>query len=317
MSFTEEGLKQHCETILKSRRIKNKIVILCEGERPPIDPNTILSPQLYRKMEEMPDANFYRACLPQWWTQYQPRFFNCGDRMDVLDTYSMLLALHQQAPTNSYLSPEKLFAIVDLDIQIYNISDYHFTDTETVFYDLYQHGKVNSKTAKQHRIWVTGLVHKESYFLIPELQTTFDKCSTPPMYNSSLLLLDRVYRDMAKQMEIDPDLKNFFETATRRIDYCSGLDCSGINCLQNSWEDCFDTAANETRKNELIFALLTIEKAKEFWKQVKPPSGWTGSIRAFKDQLLLEIGRFYSDKGDNPRYHIAFFLKTLYDSIGV
>jgi hypothetical protein len=32
MSFTPEQLKQHSETIIGSRRIKNKIVVLCEGD---------------------------------------------------------------------------------------------------------------------------------------------------------------------------------------------------------------------------------------------------------------------------------------------
>jgi hypothetical protein len=58
MSFTDDELEQHCQYILGERRIKNKIVILCEGGR--YDGKERLSPQSYRRMEELPDANFYK-----------------------------------------------------------------------------------------------------------------------------------------------------------------------------------------------------------------------------------------------------------------
>lgn len=32
MGFDHTQLKRHCEIIIQSRRIKNKIVVLCEGE---------------------------------------------------------------------------------------------------------------------------------------------------------------------------------------------------------------------------------------------------------------------------------------------
>ena len=34
MSFSEKELKQHCEIILKQRKIRNKIIVLCEGVIP-------------------------------------------------------------------------------------------------------------------------------------------------------------------------------------------------------------------------------------------------------------------------------------------
>jgi hypothetical protein len=36
MSFDAQQLEEHCQTILQSRRIQNKIVILCEGSFAPI-----------------------------------------------------------------------------------------------------------------------------------------------------------------------------------------------------------------------------------------------------------------------------------------
>ena len=90
--------------------------MLCEGD---ISKNQgRLSPQLYKRMEQMPDSNFYKACVPHWWSQHRPQFFNCGDRKDVIDTYFALSELHAKDSTNSYLEPNRLFALVDLDIQI-------------------------------------------------------------------------------------------------------------------------------------------------------------------------------------------------------
>ncbi|MFB2938524.1 hypothetical protein ACE1B6_25020 [Aerosakkonemataceae cyanobacterium BLCC-F154] len=105
MSFDPAQLKRHCEIIIQSRRIKNKIVVLCEGEGGIKDNRYRLSPQTYARMEQMPDANFYKACVPRWWSQYKPEFFNCGDRKDVIDTYFALLEIHQQDSENSYLTP--------------------------------------------------------------------------------------------------------------------------------------------------------------------------------------------------------------------
>ena len=121
MSFNEQELKEHCLKIIQDSRIKNKIVILCEGLIPPKVEGR-RSPQLYKQMEQMPDANFYNACVPTWWKQYRPVFFNCGDRNDVLNTFFGLLDLHNSDNSQSFLIPDKLFAIVDLDIQDAKIS---------------------------------------------------------------------------------------------------------------------------------------------------------------------------------------------------
>jgi hypothetical protein len=125
MSLNPEQTKKHCEVILQSRRIKNKIVVLCEGVTPKIQGRE--SPQSYKAMEQMPDANFYKACVPTWWRQKLPEFFNCGDRKDVIDTYFTLLTLHKQDSTNSYLDCDRLFAIIDLDLQLQTIDNYIFT----------------------------------------------------------------------------------------------------------------------------------------------------------------------------------------------
>jgi len=262
----------------------------------------------------MPDANFYNACVPNTWRQYRPQFFNCGDRKDVIDSYFNLLELHNQDINNSYLTPEKLFAIVDLDNQIQNITNvynYPFSNTEDIFTHFYKKAKVNEKNIKEHRIWVIGLIHKEAYFLTPELQSVFDNFLNTPTYKGNKLSLEKIYIEMADDITDDADLQNNLVKISNRIDYCTGLNCSGVKELCNSWKSEFKACKNELQKNELIYNLLTLKKAKHYWNQIQPPQDWNSSVEAFKDQLLLQIGKFYSENSSNPRYHISFLLEAI------
>lgn len=84
-------IEQHCLNIIKSPRIKNRIVILCEGEIPVMG----FSPSSYGKNNELPDATFYEACLPQYWTDKRPRFFNSGGRSSVIKIYQTIRRVNQ------------------------------------------------------------------------------------------------------------------------------------------------------------------------------------------------------------------------------
>lgn len=319
MSLNPEQLKKHCEAILQSRRIKNKIVVLCEGVTPKMQ--GIDSPQAYKAMEQMPDANFYKACVPTWWKQKLPEFRNCGDRKDVLNIYFTLLTLHKKDSANSYLDPKRLFAMIDLDLQLQTIDNdnYPLKDTEEIFLDLYEKSEVKEQNAAQHRIWITGLIHKEAYFLTPELQSVFDDYPHAPIYKEKLASLTHIYRDMADAISSDSDLQANVKRAFKRISYCSGLDCTELDLdkFHDSWKEQFKNTKDVTRKHELIIALLTIKKAKGYWKQIMPPADWSGNEKVFREQLSLEIGRFYSEQSSDVKSHIPFpfFFKTLYEFV--
>jgi len=312
MSFQNQAqLNQHCDFIMQSRRIKNKVVILCEGNIQAIFGRA--SPQSYRKLENMPDANFYKACIPKWWKQKRPEFFVCGDRKDVIDTFFTLLEQHRKARQDSYLNPDKLFAIIDLDIQSQEMSqNYPFTDTEAIFEHLYDKSTVNKTNANQHRIWVTGLIHKEAYFIEPALQSLFDRFPILLTFNAVPLKLENIYLAMSEKLENDRDLKNHFQQVCHRINYCTNLNCCDIKSLKNSWKKQFQTTVNKT---ELVYALLTITKAKDYWHQIiSKPGEWTTPIERIREQLTLAIGQFYSKAGEDEKvaYHISVFFNTLY-----
>ena len=310
MSLNPEQLKKHCEAILQSRRIKNKIVVLCEGDIRETQGRE--SPQAYKAMEQMPDANFYKACVPTWCRQKRPEFFNCGDRKDVLDTYFTLPILHEQDTTKSYLDPDRLFAMIDLDLQLQTIDNYIFTDTEAIFRNLYEKSEVKEQNAAQHRIWITGLIHKEAYFLTPELQPIFDNCCNKPIYQGNPAVLAKIYLDMADAICSDLDLQNNLQRAFDRISYCSGLDCREVQAFQTSWKERFQNAVDETHRNQSIAVLLTIKKAKDYWREIKPSGDFSREDWVFREQLSLEIGRFYSEQSSDVKSHIPVFFKTLY-----
>lgn len=319
MSLNPEELQEHCEIILKSREIKNKIVVLCEGD---IHIGR-KSPQSYKKREQMPDANFYKACVPRWWRQtkqYMPQFFNCGDRKDVIDTYFTLLTLHEQDSTSLYLDPNRLFAMIDLDLQLQKIDNYTFKDTEAIFRNLYEKSQVKEQNAAQHRIWITGLIHKEAYFLTPELQSVFDDYPNSKIYykdQENLASLTNIYSDMADAISSDKDLQLNVKRALERINHCSGLDCTELDLdkFQDSWKHQFQNTTDSTQKHELIVALLTIKKAKDYWHQIKPSGDFSREDWVFREQLSLEIGRFYSEQSSDVKCHIPFFFKTLYEFV--
>jgi hypothetical protein len=79
MSLRETELLEHCQFILANRQIRNKFVILCEGEMKKAAGQ--LSPQSYRAMEDFTDANFYKACVPRDWRQQIPTFLTVGIEM--------------------------------------------------------------------------------------------------------------------------------------------------------------------------------------------------------------------------------------------
>jgi len=307
-------IDQHCEHIYRSRSVKNKIIVLCEGDIHSVEGRE--SPQSYRHLQKYPDADFYKGCIPHWWQQKRPEFFNCGGRTRVLETYFRLIELHQnQTPKDSYLNIDKLFAIVDVDLQIARcVATYPFADTEAIFQHLYQQTRVNEPNARQHKIWVTGFVHKEAYFLAPELQPLFDNYPVKLQFVDEPLDLKKLYVQMVKDAGQHKDLVDNFATVRHRINYFSALNGEELVTWQQNWLQAFHST-DVTRQMELIYMMLTVVKTKEYWEGHLTPVEWSGTTERLQEQLTPKIADFYADAENACQFHIPCFLKMIHDVV--
>lgn len=324
MSFSEEQLKQHCEIILKDRKIFNKVIVLCEGTIP--KEHGRRSPQSYQKMETIPDANFYRACTPKNWITNTPVFFVCGNCNNAIDTYIMLQKMLKEDKEEmssceikqlNYYHPKQIFVVIDLDNQIRKIHNYHFATTQEIFFSLYERTKINLlNTETKHSIIVTGLIHKEAYFLIPELQEEiFDKYEIQSFYKGSKLSLEEIYLAMSNEIDQDKNLVSNLEIVRPRIKNCIDLDFDTVEQFKHNWIKQFQNESNNQRKREFILSLLTVLNVKKnYWEQIIPEQSI--NPHQHRDQLSLKIARdFYAKQTDDEaaaKYHIPYFFKMLH-----
>ena len=298
MSLSPEELQLHCEAIVALSKLTHRIVILCEGNINDIKGRV----HLYRRLEIFPDANFYKACIPEWWTEKRPTFVPCGDKTDVLNTYFELKKLN--------FNDGKLFAIIDLDLQPAKVlENYPIENTEQLFNALYQENKLNTNNIKQHPIFITGLIYKEAYFFVPDLKETFENYHLAILFDDLPFDLNAVYEKMGVSFGMDKNLEKNYSIAKQRIAYLTQLDLSNITTLQSSWLAIFNLAQAE-EKTALIYALLSIHQIKDYWKLIKSDSEI--SEARFKEQLTLSIGNFYAKQPCESLHHIPSFFNALF-----
>lgn len=297
MSLSETELQLHCQAIIDLSQRKHGIFILCEGNINEIKGRV----EQYRRLETFPDANFYKACIPTWWPGKRPSFVPCGDRKDVIDTYFKLCELD--------FDRAKIFALIDLDLQPYSFANYVVSDTEALFSLYYQNGKLQAIDVQTIGIFITGLIYKEAYFLIPELQTVFDNYPTPIFFDDAPLNLISLYQTMAAALSADSNLNTNFQRACLRINYLATLNLSNLPALQSSWLQNF-RAADELEEQQLVYALLTIHQVKQYWKAFKPSDNTIPQSR-FEEQLTLAIGQFYAHQPRESEHHLPSFFNML------
>ncbi len=332
-----DDFEAHLTAILSSARIRGKLVVLCEGPRvAQRDVDRAPSPQTYRRQERLPDSSFYRRCIPHSWRDGLPRFFNCGDRGTVLRTYQALIERHRADPASSYLSPEKLYALVDLDVQTQPTpAGYPFPDTESIHRDLYRAGRATKDIDSRHHIWVTALIHKEAYFVLPPAcRCVFDRPSaeqpSAPLLNSAPLTLagfcaQAVARIQPGCDESDQDLASHFATCSSRLETFGAalnLNTDDHNQLAVGLQAAHDSANyHDDSCADLIAALFSVTKAKPIWRQIRPPKDANGGLSDadYRDQLALVIATEISklEDSDHPLARFFSYLKRRHDSEAV
>jgi len=272
----------------------------------------VQSPQTYGRLEQTPDSNFYKACVPRdWHGSRLPQFFNCGGRADVIHTFQALLRAHRAKPNDSYLSPGKLYALVDVDLQPGALPEgYPWATTEDVHAALYRDGVVHEVPEDRHRIWVTALVHKEAFFVLPSAETCWAE-GLVPHFKGAPLDLRQLHAEVARRLEGDADLASRLDKVGERLGrFAVGtrLNASCGRDLHESWTAA--TAGSSGPEYEmLVRALLTVAKVKPVWKEIEPDSraGHALPPETFRDQLGLRVAGQISDLAPSEHPLAGFF----------
>lgn len=302
MSLTADKFNDHVRSIALSTRAKGKAVILCEGDIESVK-NVGVNPSMYRRLEKMPDANFYKACLPKEARTYRtPVFYPCGSREDVIKVFFRLRSLSAEEET--YIDNNKLFAIVDLDIQKAIIKDYGFSNTEEIFFDLYNGLEINHANKERHAIFVTGLIHKEAYFLLHELQDLFDSYGNNVLRSGNNIDLGALYKEIIGDSPLDQDLICNFKTVLNRLSFLN-LSASNVPDL------CSSVTSEYQDKSDFAKIIFLFRKAKPYWESVHTDSRLSFDDERFREQLSLEIAKFYSSENNND-FHLTAILKCIY-----
>lgn len=308
----DSTLAAQARAILGSPRIRGKIVVLCEGDPLPLDPaGGPPSPQMYGRLEHTPDASFYAQCVPQDWQGWGlPRFFTCGGRSQVLEVFGELLTIHKRRPDESYLSPDKLFALVDLDLQNASLPACGpCATTEDAHALLYSDGLVRPDVAASQRIWVTALVHKEAFFVLPGAEANWR--DSPPYLDGAPLVLRDLYAKIAEALPRDGDLlANLPALAERlqRFSAASWLDTASAEGLRGSWL----AASQRGPEPGLVRALLAVGKVKPFWLQIGPGPELERDLSPSqcREQLELNLARWIAER-DPAEHPLAGFFAWL------
>lgn len=300
--------------ILRTPAIRNKIVVLCEGDRLPVVGDHAPSPQMYSRLENTPDSSFYQACVPRRWCGRRiPRFFNCGGRSDVLHVFEALREAHRANPTSSHLDPARLYAIVDLDLQAASMPDgYPWPTTEDVHATLFDDGVLEDDIDARHRIWVTAVIHKEAFFVLPTTVAALAEGVTP-YFRDAPLDLRALHVAASHRLAEDAGPSGHLQLMSQRIRrFAAGrrLRCASGDDLGSSWRAEAERASEE-EYDALVRALLAVARIKPLWSEIVPdPRHDSLPAESFREQLALSVARAIAELG--PRSHpLASFFAWL------
>jgi hypothetical protein len=316
-SNNKDFLEKYCdEFIIKESGINRKIIVLCEGGSDKLLKDLVENPPLGLgdNFLEYQDASFYQRSVPTWWRDTQKDdiiFHVCGNQSNVITAYFYIIKKYQEK-NDKRLDVNKVYAFVDIDFEKDKLSDINkkhpeisigFSSLEYIYHDLYVNGNVNHDVSKKHKIWVTGLIHKEAYFFIPPLKTILP----------SEISLEEKYFDILNEIE---NIKDFsIDKAKRRIAYHELSEkFKSVQEFKQLWQENFNNPEiTEIEKEQLIYALLTVAKPKATWIKIIPhATAKNKEIETYRNQLSHKIAlEFYSKQPRESPHHIPSFFNAL------
>lgn len=295
--------------IAGSARNRNRPVVLCEGETVArTDPTHRPSPSRYRRCAHLPDASFYKKCVPPTWRQHRPEFYNCGGRTQVLATWRGLQALSELEPDKTFIDAERLFALVDLDLHPQPLEG-EWESVEALHAAAYTPPGAASSVGlrrpvdRRHVLWVTALIHKEAFFLSPLVADAIE--ASEHTFEGLPFDLAAVHRAAAERIDTDGELRARFDAVKGRVAPCAaelGLDLADVDTFARSWLDAARSGSPDCYP-ALVDALFLLTKAKPLWQRIGPAPDvdWTRGDAAWRDQVELAIAEHIS--GLAPHAH--------------
>jgi hypothetical protein len=140
-------------------------------------------------------------------------------------------------------------------------------------------------------VWVTALIHKEAFFVLPGVEQAWAHHAVPPHFDGQPLDLRRVHAAVARSLPSDEDLAinlTAVQARMQRFGVGPQLDTSSGDRIMNSWL----AHANEGALDyeALVRALLAVGKAKPQWSRVGPEPGKTDMpADEYRDQLANSV----------------------------
>ncbi|MBD2159579.1 hypothetical protein H6F46_02610 [Limnothrix sp. FACHB-1083] len=334
MSLNSTEIEDMAQMIYSSSAIRKKAVVLCEGapswdklKRTPRSRKEagLAEEKEYKKSGKLSDSSFYLNCLPRYLRAEKcPQFFSCGSRSNVIDIFHQLLDLHcEDPPSDSYLDINKLFAIVDLDLEEKPIRGSIHQSIEAIYQSIYGN-RSGSLNLIDHRIYTTGLIHKEAYFMLPELKhEVFDVCAGL-RYCNGVFDLNKIYLDLIQSISKDNRIKKHFSIVRERLKgYLSPQEIEELDpiklqeILENKFQehlpfDWSNLDSNEDFRKILTSAVLLIAKAKdEAWKKITDDSG-SEDFYYFRISMEGKIATYFSTHHETVKdFHIMEILKFI------
>jgi len=232
----------------------------------------------------------------------------------VIKVFHQLIDFHHGDPTDSYLSVDKLFALVDLDLGRQPVHKYVFPDIESIYKDIY-HSDPEKLNLAGHQIYTTGLIHKEAYFILPELEkgvfNEFIEKFPKLQHSSQLFDLKTIYQKLINSIGDDPRIRENFGIVKQRIQrYLSPEELIDLDPrkLQVILEQRFEACTNqhsldsEEGRSLLIKAVLVITKVKDLaWNQITDGDDYPLDAKVIRDQLTLNIAEYFSRNHESLR----------------
>ncbi|MGB5596762.1 MAG: ornithine acetyltransferase [Crocosphaera sp.] len=240
-----------------------------------------------------------------------------------LRIYPKLIELHNNNPIDSYLSPDKLFILIDLDIQVAYLDNIctHYQTTEEFYHAVYKHHPIDTNIIDKSKIIITGWIHKEAYFLEPDLQYYLQQelPLTQITYKNNPLSLEDIYKDMIQDINNDADINKNIDNVLKRIENFLSISMTDKHSLINECQKLKQNSSiTPKQKRQLIEVILKIVKAKPYWEdKIIIQDDYLSEDEA-RDNIIANIARFYakscdlSEQSHSIVYHIPQWVKYLH-----